>query len=56
MWILGLKGLIGSLSNNDGEGFENVTKTVKSRCFKLYRAYSISFTSSNVDKCVGVEF
>ena len=51
MWILGLKGLIGSLSKNDGEGFENVTKTVKSRCFKLYRAYSISFTSSNVDKC-----
>ena len=24
---------------------------VNSRCFKLYRAYSISFTSSNVGKC-----
>ena len=24
---------------------------MKSRCFKLYRAYSISFTSSNVSKC-----
>ena len=53
MWIFGLRGLIGSfINNNDGKGFENVTKTVKSRCFKLYRAYSISFTSSNVDKCL----
>ena len=36
---------LGSLSNDDGE---NVTKKVNSRCFKLYRAYSISFNSSNV--------
>ena len=43
--------LIGSLSNNDGDGCENVTKEVNPRCFKLYRAYSISFTSSNVGKC-----
>ena len=29
-------------------GYENVTLKVKSRCFKIYRAYSISFNSSNV--------
>ena len=35
-----------SLSNNDGDGFENVPlKKVNSRCFKLYRAYSISLNS-----------
>ena len=43
--------LIGSLSNNDGDGCENVTKKVNLRCFKRYPAYSISFTSSNVGKC-----
>ena len=36
--------LIGSLSKNDGNGYENVIlKKVNSRCLKLYRAYSISF-------------
>ena len=40
--------IIGSLSNNGGGGYENVTK-VKSNCFKLNRAYSILFNSSNVD-------
>ena len=35
--------------NNDGKGYENVTLKVKSaRCFKIYRAYSVSFNSSNV--------
>ena len=29
-------------------GYENVTKKVNSRYFKLYRAYFISFNSSNV--------
>ena len=38
----------GSLSYHDGDGYENVTWKVKSRCFKLYPAYSISFNSSNV--------
>ena len=39
----------GSLSNNDGENEnESVTLRVNSRCFKLYRAYSIPFDSSNV--------
>ena len=42
--------LIGSLRNNGGDGYKNVTFKVKSRCFKLYRAYSISFISSNVGK------
>ena len=37
--------LLGSLSNNDGDGYKT------SHCFKLYRAYSISFTSLNVGKC-----
>ena len=35
-------------SNNDGHSYENVTQKVNSPCFKLYRAYSISFNSSNV--------
>ena len=38
----------GSLSNIDSDGYENVTYKVKSRCFKLYIAYSTSFNSSNV--------
>ena len=48
----------GSLSNNDGagdgdgdgDGDENVTGKVNSHYFKLYRAYSTSFNSSNVGK------
>ena len=36
------------LSNIDGDGYENVTWKVNSRCFKLYCAYSISFNSSKV--------
>lgn len=39
---------IKSLSNKDGDGYENVTKKVLSRFFKRYRAYSISFYLSNV--------
>ena len=42
---------LGSLSNNDGDGYKNVTLKVNSHRFKIYRAYSISFTSSNVGKC-----
>ena len=45
--LVAFSSLIGSLSNNDGDGYENVTYKVKSRCFKLHRAYSISFDSSN---------
>ena len=45
-----LKKAIGSLSNKDGDGYENVTQKVNSRSFKLYRAYFISFNSSNVGK------
>ena len=37
----------GSLTNNDGNVYKNVTRKVNSRYFKLYRAYSISFNSSN---------
>ena len=39
------------ISNNDDDGYENVTQKVNSRCFKLYRAYSILFTLSNFGKC-----
>ena len=39
-----------SNKDGDGDGYENVTKKVNSRCFKLYRGYSISFTTSNVGK------
>ena len=42
------KGKLRSLSNNDGDGYENVSQKVCSRCFRLYRAYSISFCSSDV--------
>ena len=38
---------IGSLGNNDGDGYENVTWILKSHCFRLYRTYSTS-DSSNV--------
>ena len=37
-----------SLGNDDGDGYENVTYNVNSRCFKLDRAFSISFSSSNL--------
>ena len=37
---------IGSLGNNDNDGCKNVQ--VQLRSFKLYRAYSISFSSLNV--------
>ena len=40
--------LLGSLSNSEGDGYENVTYEVESRCVKLYGAYFISFVSSNV--------
>ena len=45
---LSLEPSVGNLSNNDDDDYENVTWKVNSRCFKLYRAYSISFNSSNV--------
>ena len=41
---------IGSLNNKDGEGYKSVVWKVNSCCLKLYRAYSISFNSSNVGK------
>ena len=41
---------LGSLRNDDGDGYENVTEKVNLRCLKLYRAYSIAFNSSNVGK------
>ena len=33
-----LKAQLESLSNNDGDGYENVTETVNSHYFKLYHA------------------
>ena len=33
---------IGSLSNNEGDGYENVTEKVKLLCLKPYLAYSMS--------------
>ena len=47
---LALLAQIGSLRNDDGDGYENVTEKVNLRCFKLYRAYSIPFNVSNVGK------
>ena len=40
--------LVGSLSNHYSNGSENFTLKVNPRCFKLYHAYSISFSSRNV--------
>ena len=48
--------MLGSLSNNDGDGYKNFTKNVKSRFFKLYRAFALSFNSSNVAFFSAVEF
>ena len=45
-----------TLSNNDSDGYENVTQKVNSRYFKLYRAYSNSFNLSDVGKFSGAEF
>ena len=44
------RALLGSLSNKDGDGDGDVTQKGNSHCFKLYRAYSISFSLSNVGK------
>ena len=41
------KNTLGSLSNKEGDGYENVTEKVNSHCFKPYHAYPISFSSSN---------
>ena len=45
-----------TLSNNDSDGYENVTQKVNSHYFKIYRAYSNSFSLSNIGKFSGVEF
>ena len=42
--------ILGNLSNNDGDGYENITWRRNSCCFKLYRAYSITFNSSIFSK------
>ena len=39
--------VVGSLSNDDGNGRENVTQKVNSRCFKLHCSYPNSFNFSN---------
>ena len=50
MDVSGNNDILGSLSNNDGQGNENVTYKVNSRCWKLYCAYFTSFNSSNGGK------
>ena len=40
--------VIRSLSTNDCDGYENFAWKMKSRYFKIYRAYSIWFNSSSV--------
>ena len=39
--------IVGSLSNNDGNGYKNITSKVNSLCCKLYFTFSISFNSAN---------
>ena len=41
----------GSFRNNDGDGYENVTYKVNSRCLKRNRAYSNSFDMSYAGEC-----
>ena len=54
-WLVGLFLLIlGSLSSNDRYGYENVTKKVRSRRVKLYRAYFNSFISLNLGEFIGI--
>ena len=40
-----LRRKLGTLSNKDGDCYEDVSQKVNSHRFKLYRAYSISFKS-----------
>ena len=40
--------MIGTLSNDDDDGSENVTKNINLRPFKLYRVYLEPLNSSNV--------
>ena len=40
--------IIESLSNEDGNGIQNVNQKVNSRCFTLHRSYCNSFNSSNI--------
>ena len=40
--------LIGSLSNNDDDGSQNITRKMNLRRFKLYRAYLEPLNSSNL--------
>ena len=50
-------GTIGSLSSNDGHGYENVTYKVKSRRLHIFRIYSISFIIGQIlANIFGVEF
>ena len=46
-----VESLIKSLSNNDSDSCKNLK--VQVRGFKIYRAYSISFSSSNVGNFFG---
>ena len=39
---------IGTLSNDDDDGIENITKKMNLRPFKLYRVYLEPLNSSNV--------
>ena len=47
--------LLGSLCSNEGDDYGNDTERVKSRCFKIFRDYSISFNSSIAGNFVFLE-
>ena len=48
--------IIGSLSNNDGKGGENVTQKVNSRCFKLHLFFATFLICQILAIFSGVEF
>ena len=47
---------LGTFSNYDDDGSENITKKINLRAFKLYGVYLDQFNSSNVGDKFGVEF
>ena len=47
---------VGSLSNNDGDGYENVTEVSWSHAASNLIVLILSFNSSNLGNIFGVEF
>ena len=44
------------ISNDEGDGSENVPQKVNSQCLELHRSYFNSLNLSNIDDISGVKF